>query len=487
MCTHGDKPLSNEARARVPGPALLSVADAEADEGGILSFAVRLSRAAGDAVTVDYATADGTAAAGEDYAAAAGTLTFAAGETSKTVEVEAHADRAAEGDETFTLALSNASGAPIDDGEATGAVADVAPPAVSNVAVVSDPGEDDTYRAGDAIRVRVTFNEAEAVDASGGNPRLQIDMDPADWGEKWALYESGSGTAELTFAYTVAEPNESTQGVAVLADTLELNGGTIESASSRLDADLAHDGLDHDPEHKVDWRPAPATVAVVSDAGEDDTYAAGDVIRVRVTFGEVVDVTGSPRLKIKMDPDYGEKWALYEERLGDGGVDLRLHRGGAERVDPGRRGAGEHTGAERRHDPVRGDAGERRAGPRGSRPRSGAQGGLAMDRGHHAAHGQQRRSGRRHGDSDLRRRSRSRELGGYAALLLVDLGNRRGPASLSGLGQRQDRDVGDRYPGGRRADDHGELRAVTSPQGHRRQHGGGLQCDGYEPDPVADA
>ena len=291
VCTHAGKPLSNAARARVPGPALLSVADAEADEGGILSFAVRLSRAAGDAVTVDYATADGTAEAGEDYAAAAGTLTFAAGETSKTVEVQAHADRAAESDETFTLALSNASGAAIDDGEATGAVADVPPPAVSNVAVASDAGEDDTYRAGDTIRVRVTFSEA--VDVTG-SPRLKIKMDP-DYGEKWALYESGSGTAELTFAYTVAEPNESAQGVAVLANTLELNGGTIESASSRMDAALAHDGLDHDPAHKVDATPdttAPALAAATVDGRTltltfDEPLAAVDT--GALTFAFVVD------------------------------------------------------------------------------------------------------------------------------------------------------------------------------------------------------
>ena len=50
-------------------------------------------------------------------------------------------------------------------------------------------------------------------------------MDAADWGEKWALYESGSGTASLTFAHEVLEPNESSQSIAVPAHTLALNGG----------------------------------------------------------------------------------------------------------------------------------------------------------------------------------------------------------------------------------------------------------------------
>ena len=61
--------------------AVLSVSDARAEEaaGSAVAFAVTLSRAASDPVTVDYATRDGSARAGEDYTAASGTLTFAAG------------------------------------------------------------------------------------------------------------------------------------------------------------------------------------------------------------------------------------------------------------------------------------------------------------------------------------------------------------------------------------------------------------------------
>ena len=56
----------------------------------------------------------------------------------------------------------------------------------------------------DAVRVRLTFDTA--VDVTG-TPRLQIDLQAASGGEKWAVYESGSGTTELTFAYAVAEPD----------------------------------------------------------------------------------------------------------------------------------------------------------------------------------------------------------------------------------------------------------------------------------------
>ena len=71
-------------------------------------------------VTVDYATANGTAMAGADYLAAAGTLRIYAGESEKTIEVVIQDDRAEDDGETFALILSNASGAVVADGPATG-------------------------------------------------------------------------------------------------------------------------------------------------------------------------------------------------------------------------------------------------------------------------------------------------------------------------------------------------------------------------------
>ena len=60
----------------IQGPTLISVSDANAIEGGNLTFTVSLGRAATTAVTVDYATGGGTATAGTDYTSASGTLTF---------------------------------------------------------------------------------------------------------------------------------------------------------------------------------------------------------------------------------------------------------------------------------------------------------------------------------------------------------------------------------------------------------------------------
>ena len=102
--------------------ARFSVADAAADEGGILFFQVTLSRVRESATRVDYATSDGTAKAGADYVPASGTLVFYAGELTRTVTVTVLDDSHDDDGETLTLTLSNPIEARIEDGEATGTI-----------------------------------------------------------------------------------------------------------------------------------------------------------------------------------------------------------------------------------------------------------------------------------------------------------------------------------------------------------------------------
>ena len=103
---------------------LLNIIDDTVEEGEQAQFTVTLSRTSTRTVTVDYATADGTAEAGSDYTAASGTLQFAPGEASKTIPVPTVEDTVEEQTETFTVTLSNPSGATIQDGTATGTITD---------------------------------------------------------------------------------------------------------------------------------------------------------------------------------------------------------------------------------------------------------------------------------------------------------------------------------------------------------------------------
>jgi hypothetical protein len=95
-----------------PGQIALQLAAQRVDEdAGKAVLTVTRAGANTGAASVDFATADGSAQAGQDYTAASGTLSFAAGETSKSIEVPISSDSLQEGDETLSVNLSNATGA----------------------------------------------------------------------------------------------------------------------------------------------------------------------------------------------------------------------------------------------------------------------------------------------------------------------------------------------------------------------------------------
>jgi len=112
----------------VSPPPTISISDASATEGGAESFTVTLSSASAQTVTVDFATADGTATAGLDYTSATGTVTFVPGDTSETVTVNTIDDALFEGGagtfETFNVNLSNPTNATIADGLGVGSIED---------------------------------------------------------------------------------------------------------------------------------------------------------------------------------------------------------------------------------------------------------------------------------------------------------------------------------------------------------------------------
>ena len=89
----------------------LSVNDLVIAEGsnGVVqaNFNINLSSVQNETVSVDFATQDGSALAGQDYVSTNGTVTFAPGERVKVIPVAVTADEAPEPDETFFLTLSN--------------------------------------------------------------------------------------------------------------------------------------------------------------------------------------------------------------------------------------------------------------------------------------------------------------------------------------------------------------------------------------------
>ena len=161
-----------------------------------------------------------------------GTLTFAAGVAFKALNIVLIGDDAVEGDETFTITLSNPSGLTlgtnsvltvtiVDNDEAAAA-------ALQSVAVTSTG----PYALNETIVVTATFDQAVTVT---GTPRIPLSISGVT---KYATYQSGSATTALVFSYTPVAGDNDTDGVTIAASSLQLNGGTIRVGTT--DAVLTH-------------------------------------------------------------------------------------------------------------------------------------------------------------------------------------------------------------------------------------------------------
>ena len=87
-----------------------------------ITFNVRLDQSSSQTVTVNFATANGTALSGSDYNATSGTLTFTPGQVAKTITVYVKGDTTKEADEKFFVNLSSPVNAAIADGQAAGII-----------------------------------------------------------------------------------------------------------------------------------------------------------------------------------------------------------------------------------------------------------------------------------------------------------------------------------------------------------------------------
>lgn len=171
--------LSNPANASISdGTALLTITDptvvpklyvanATTPESGTASFLVTLSTAASSAVSVDYAAVAGSATSPADFPATSGRLVIPAGSTAGYIQVPIVQDAISEGDETFQLVPSNATGAVIITKSATGIITDDDPLPTLEITDASVPEPSSgtrtlkfTVRLTGAVGRAVTFNWA---------------------------------------------------------------------------------------------------------------------------------------------------------------------------------------------------------------------------------------------------------------------------------------------------------------------------------------
>jgi carbon monoxide dehydrogenase subunit G len=206
-------------------PSISISNNAMTENSANLSFTVTLSAASSREITVNYSTANNTATAGSDYTAvSATTLTFAAGQTSKTINVGVLEDTVDENNEYFLVNLTSASNATISDSQAIGTIYDddvteVEPSlSINNVGVYENNGPlTFTVTASGTYSQNITFNYA----TSNGSASSSSD------------YSAISGTGTITAGSTTKtiSVNVTNDSVYENTEAMYLNIGTASNAT----------------------------------------------------------------------------------------------------------------------------------------------------------------------------------------------------------------------------------------------------------------
>ena len=129
-------------------------------------------------------------------------------------------------------------------------------PRIAGVGITSEPLDGTAYEAGETVTVTVTFDSPVVVFRNGGNPTVNIRVGDD---RRIALYESGSGTSELVFGYTVKDRDSDPDGISIPADSLQLGWAKIGLVAG-LEAVLGHAAVAADPQQSVAGGPAPQTL-----------------------------------------------------------------------------------------------------------------------------------------------------------------------------------------------------------------------------------
>jgi Ca2+-binding RTX toxin-like protein len=279
----GEKVLNPGDSLEPVSPPAISIAGTTVIEGDSGSqdavLTVSLSPASTQPVKVDYVTTDGSATAGSDYKSQAGTLTFAAGETTQQIKVPVLGDTLHESDETFKVSLSNPQNASLSatSSEATVTIQDNDPEVVPTLTIApvqvteGNGGTEPQKEAVLTVSLSAATTQAVTVDYTTVDGTALAGSD----------YTSQAGT--LTFL-----AGETTQQikVPVVGDTLyesdetftvnlsKVKNATLDAASSQATVTILNDD------------PAPVPKLAISQVltNEGNSANPADYVKTLVTF-----------------------------------------------------------------------------------------------------------------------------------------------------------------------------------------------------------
>ena len=262
-------------------PALSIGSGSVQEDGGSISLPVALSPSSLQTVTVDYDTANDSAAAGADYTASSGTLTFAPGDTGKTVTVVITDDDIDEGNETFKVNLTNPSNANITPGSETGAVTiqddDTAGVTVSETSLTIGEGSTGTYT------VVLTSQPASEVTVTiAGHSETDITLSGETLTNDALTFTASTWDTAQTVTVTAGEDNDAASDAAVTL-THTANGGGYVAVQETVTVTIVEKDAAvlsvEDAEAAEDGGNVVFTVSISAAAGEEVTvdYATSDV------------------------------------------------------------------------------------------------------------------------------------------------------------------------------------------------------------------
>ena len=218
-----------------PTLSINNVSQAEGNAGSSnFVFTVTLSGQSAQTVTVNYATANGTATAGSDYTATSGTLTFNPGVTSLPISVAVSGDTAFEGNETFTVNLSTASNATISNATGTGTITND-DGAVIDLSMTKNAGPGPFF-TGQTVNYTLTVSNAGPNTATAATV---TDVLPAGTTFVSATPSQGTCTAAATVTCSLGALNNGATATIALRVTPTVAGMVSNTAtvSSALETD----------------------------------------------------------------------------------------------------------------------------------------------------------------------------------------------------------------------------------------------------------
>jgi hypothetical protein len=240
--TAGDFIFSTDSAPPEDTPGVLAFGNANytvSEDGGNAEVTLVRSGGSDGEVSIDVNLSNGSATAPDDYDSTSQTATFADGETTTTITIPIEEDSDVEGDETFTLSLSNPTGGASIGGQDSSTVTiqdnDTSEETNGDPTAVPDAA---TTEEGRAIEIDVLNNDSDPENdalaiASVSNPDNGTAV--VDDENQTVIYTPDSNfTGEDTFSYTINDGNVGTDtaNITVTVDPADVTGGSTDSTST---------------------------------------------------------------------------------------------------------------------------------------------------------------------------------------------------------------------------------------------------------------